>query len=455
MSKKVPGNGKHLTLSDRSYIESSICKGKSFIDIAKYLCKDPSSIGKEVLKHRVYSGSHYKSKFNNYCAKRLDCNKTHICLKCSKYYYKDYRCANCMKCNTNCKDFVKEICKKITSGPYVCNGCEKQKKCHLDKYFYTALTAEKDYMTTLIETRQGINIDENKLKIIDATITPMIKNGHSPYQVLANNKDIPLYQRAYATYFLARDAEMRKDIRDSYNLYVKVIELFTKLQDERSDKADPQRIKDAMVALMDICENKTYKDFQDYIAKHPKEEVVEMDTVIGTASSKKVLLTMLFRSSRLMIAFLLDRLHYLNVVEVFDYIEYNLGAASMYDLMPTILTDRGFEFTHPHELEYGINGLKRTKIFYCDAMSPYQKGAIEKNHEYIRKFLPKGSSFDNLTQDNINLMLSHINSTKREILNNMSPIEVFLQKNDDFILELLDIKQIPPDKIILKNNLLK
>lgn len=437
MSKKVPGNGKHLTLSDRSYIESSICKGKSFIDIAKYLCKDPSSIGKEVLKHRVYSGSHYKSKFNNYCAKRLDCNKTHICLKCSKYYYKDYRCANCMKCNTNCKDFVKEMCKKITSSPYVCNGCEKQKKCHLDKYFYTALTAEKDYMTNLIETRQGINIDENKLKIIDATITPMIKNGHSPYQVLANNKDINLSVKTIYNYI------------DSGVLSVKNLNL------PKKTKYKKRHSHNKSINNKLIFANKTYKDFQDYIAKHPKEEVVEMDTVIGTASSKKVLLTMLFRSSRLMIAFLLDRLHYLNVVEVFDYIEYNLGAASMYDLMPTILTDRGFEFTHPHELEYGINELKRTKIFYCDAMSPYQKGAIEKNHEYIRKFLPKGSSFDNLTQDNINLMLSHINSTKREILNNMSPIEVFLQKNDDFILELLDIKQIPPDKIILKNNLLK
>ena len=437
MSKKVPGNGKHLTLSDRSYIESSICKGKSFIDIAKYLCKDPSSIGKEVLKHRVYSGSHYKSKFNNYCAKRLDCNKTHICLKCSKYYYKDYRCANCMKCNTNCKDFVKEMCKKITSSPYVCNGCEKQKKCHLDKYFYTALTAEKDYMTNLIETRQGINIDENKLKIIDATITPMIKNGHSPYQVLANNKDINLSVKTIYNYI------------DSGVLSVKNLNL------PKKTKYKKRHSHNKSINNKLIFANKTYKDFQDYITKHPKEEVMEMDTVIGTASSKKVLLTMLFRSSRLMIAFLLDRLHYLNVVEVFDYIEYNLGAASMYDLMPTILTDRGFEFTHPHELEYGINELKRTKIFYCDAMSPYQKGAIEKNHEYIRKFLPKGSSFNNLTQDNINLMLSHINSTKREILNNMSPIEVFLQKNDDFILELLDIKQIPPDKIILKNNLLK
>ena len=55
-------------------------------------------------------------------------------------------------------------------------------------------------MTTLIETRQGINIDENKLKIIDATITPMIKNGHSPYQVLANNKDINLSVKTIYNY---------------------------------------------------------------------------------------------------------------------------------------------------------------------------------------------------------------------------------------------------------------
>jgi TolA-binding protein len=74
------------------------------------------------------------------------------------------------------------------------------------------------------------------------------------WRKLADKKDIPLYQRAYATYFLARDAEARKDIRDAYTLNLKVIELFTLLQDERSDKADPQRIKDAMVALMDICE---------------------------------------------------------------------------------------------------------------------------------------------------------------------------------------------------------
>lgn len=437
MSKIIPGNGKHLTLSDRSYIESSICKGESFISIAKHLCKDPSAIGKEVLKHRVYKGSKYKNKLNNYCAKRHTCDKTHICLKCSKYYYKKYRCASCSKCNLNCKEFEKETCKRIIKAPYVCNGCTKQKNCHLDKYYYNAITANKDYKTNLVNTRTGLNIDENKLKIIDATITPLIQNGQSPYQILTNNKDIALSVKTIYNYI------------NCGALSVKNIDLPRKIRYKKRFQHNKS------VNNQKIFENKTYQDFLDYISKHSNEEIVEMDTVIGNAKSKKVLLTMLFKSSRFMIAFLLDRLHYLNVLEVFDYIEYNLGSGAMYDLMPIILTDRGFEFNHPHELEYGLSGLKRTKIFYCNAMAPYQKGTIEKNHEYIRKILPKGSSFDNLTQDDINLMLSHINSSTREVLNNKSPIEVFLEKQNDSILKLLDIKLIAPNEIILKPNLLR
>ena len=437
MSKKVPGNGKHLTLSDRSYIESAICKGETFISIAKYLCKDPSAIGKEVLKHRTFKPSKHKIKLNNYCANRLTCTKTHICLKCSKYYYKNYRCANCSKCNLNCKNFVKETCNNITSAPYVCNSCAKKNNCHLNKYYYYAVPAHNDYRSKLIETRQGINIDENKLKILDATISPLIKNGQSPYQILTSNEQIHLSAKTLYNYI------------DIGALSVKNIDLPKKIR-YKLRKSHNKKINNPK-----IFSNKTYEDFIIYTSKHPNDEIVEMDTVVGCSGSTKVLLTFLFRSSRLMIAFLLDRLHYLDVVEVFDYLEYNLGSGGLYDLMPIILTDRGFEFSHPHELEFGINDLKRTKIFYCNAMAPYQKGRLEKNHEYIRKFLPKGSSFDNITQDNINLMLSHINSTKREILNNMSPIEVFLQKNDDSILELLDIKQIPPDKIILNKKLFK
>ena len=435
MSNIIPGNNKHLTLSDRSYIESSICKGESFINISKYLCKDPSTIGREVLKHRILDSSHYKNRLNNYCAKRFDCKKTHVCLKCDKYYYKDKRCATCSKCNIKCKEFIKESCIRNTSVPYVCNGCRKQKNCHLDKHYYFATCADKYYKNNLSEIRQGINITESKLAILDSKISPLIINGQSPYQIIANHPEINCSVKTLYNYI------------DNGYLSVKNIDLPKKIR-YKTRKSHNNKVNN-----QSIFKNKTYNDFLLFISKHPNEEIVEMDTVVGCAGSTKVILTFLFRNSRFMIAFLLDRLHYLDVIEVFDYIEYNLGTATMYDLMPIILTDRGFEFTHPKELEYGINKLKRTKIFYCNSMSAYQKARLEKNHEYIRKFFPKGSTFDNLTQDNINLMLSHINSSKRQILNNKSPIEMFLEKQNDLILELLDIKQIEPDKVILNKNL--
>jgi len=74
------------------------------------------------------------------------------------------------------------------------------------------------------------------------------------WQKLAPKDDIPLYEKAYATYFLARDAERRKDIKDAYTYNKTALELFSRLEDERSDKADPERIKESLSSLMDICE---------------------------------------------------------------------------------------------------------------------------------------------------------------------------------------------------------
>ena len=44
MSKYIPGNQKHLTLENRIYIENELNKGTSFKDIARFLCKDPTTI---------------------------------------------------------------------------------------------------------------------------------------------------------------------------------------------------------------------------------------------------------------------------------------------------------------------------------------------------------------------------------------------------------------------------
>ena len=98
---------------------------------------------------------------------------------------------------------------------------------------------------------------------------------------------------------------------------------------------------------------------------------------------------------------------------------------------------------------------KSTYVFYCDPSSPHQKGACEVNHELIRRIVPKGKSFDDCTQDDIFLMMDHINSYKRKKLNNRSPYDAFSFYYGEEILEKLACKLVAAENIILKPRLLK
>ena len=53
MSKYIPGNQKSPTVENRIYIENELNRGTSFKNIAKFLCKDPTTISKEVRTHRL------------------------------------------------------------------------------------------------------------------------------------------------------------------------------------------------------------------------------------------------------------------------------------------------------------------------------------------------------------------------------------------------------------------
>jgi IS30 family transposase len=95
-------------------------------------------------------------------------------------------------------------------------------------------------------------------------------------------------------------------------------------------------------------------------------------------------------------------------------------------------------------------------LFYCHPSSPFEKGAIENNHEFIRRILPKGTSFDHLTQEpDIQLVLNHINSYKRKKLNNKSPYETFAFLHGEEILRRLGAVFVPSQDIILKPELLR
>lgn len=84
-----------------------------------------------------------------------------------------------------------------------------------------------------------------------------------------------------------------------------------------------------------------------------------------------------------------------------------------------------------------------------------EEGSCKVNHEQIRRVLPKGTSFNNLTQKDINLLMSHINSYKRKKLNDCSPIQLFNLMYGSNITSKLGITEINPNKVTLTKDLLK
>ena len=194
MSKYIPGNQKHLTLEDRIYIENELNKGTSFKDIARFLCKDPTTISKEVRAHRLsdwyHKGTFYNAK--NFCLHRYHCRKPNAC---GKIVLCGIKCTSCPTCNQTCKDFVKERCLRLDRAPYVCNGCDKKiTHCTIaHKYNYNARFADRKYREKLRDSRAGINMTKRELHQKDKIISPLIEQGQSPYHILTNHPELAMY----------------------------------------------------------------------------------------------------------------------------------------------------------------------------------------------------------------------------------------------------------------------
>ncbi|MBT9147975.1 MAG: hypothetical protein DDT32_01744 [Syntrophomonadaceae bacterium] len=161
-----------------------------------------------------------------------------------------------------------------------------------------------------------------------------------------------------------------------------------------------------------------------------------------------------FRNCGFILAFLRDRNTSQSVIDVFEQLYSRLGKDSFCQLFPVILTDNGSEFSNPTAIETAEDGTRRTSIFYCAPSSPYQKPAIVNNHEFIRRILPKGRSFDELTQTDVKLMMNHINSYSRERLNNKTPHDAFSFFYGKKAVDTLNATIVTPNEIILHPSLL-
>lgn len=437
MCKKIPGNQKHMTLDDRIIIEKGLEQRQSLRSIALSLGKDPTTISKEIKKHSTIHEHNHFNEPKNKCALFKDCKKKNICQTYSAVCKK--MCRLCNHCNSHCTDFIPRSyhCSLLDKAPFVCNGCEKKNNCRLDKAFYKAATAHRQYKTILIESRAGINISPEQLTLLDELISPLILQGQSPYMILQNHPEIALSEKTIYNYI------------ESGALSIKNIDLPKKVKykiraSHSSEAADKR-----------IYEGRTYKDYQALLKEFPDTKIIEMDTVLGCEGSRKVLLTLHFDCCSFMKAYLLENKEAQHVKDVFDSIEQALGTFAFSNAFPVILTDRGGEFQNPDALECGQENLIRTSIYYCDPMCSWQKPHCEKNHEYIRKICPKGSSFDDYTQKDIDLIMSHIDSSPRQSLGGMSPMALAKLMLPPELLDCFGLSEIPADKIVLTPALLK
>ena len=144
-----------------------------------------------------------------------------------------------------------------------------------------------------------------------------------------------------------------------------------------------------------------------------------------------------------------------SVKRVFDYLERGLGTETFRRLFPVILTDNGSEFKRPIDLEMTDDGVLRTDIYFCDPMASWQKPHIEKNHEFIRYVIPRGKTLNPYTQEDMTLLMNHINSTRRPGLGNKAPYELINEEDEDMwaLFDLLKMDLIPPDEVHLKPDL--
>lgn len=424
------GNQKHLTLEDRNYIEQALNQNMTFKEIAKFLSKDPTTISKEIKKHRIRKETtSFNSNFNQ-CINKYTCKKRNVCsLTCKK------KCSHCVSCNKFCDDFKEELCLSLQKAPFVCNGCSKKVGCHFIKFYYKALPSFNSYKNTLSTSRQGINLSDDELCELDNVVSPLLKQGQTIAHIY-QTQDLKcskssLYNYIDKNQLSARNIDLPRRVR------------YSKRKNKRTQPKDTT-----------VRKGRTYEDFEKYLLDNPDTQIVEMDTVEGKKGGK-VLLTMLFRTSKLMLAFLLDDKTSNSVLKMFNWLEGILGNELFEKTFPIILTDNGTEFSNPLSLEFNDEWISRTRIFFCNPGASYQKGALEKNHEFIRYVIPKGFTMDNFTQNDITKMINHINSLTRLSLNNATPYDlakILLHKD---VLKKLNLVKVPAKEIQLNKKLLK
>lgn len=417
----------HLTLEERRIILTGINNGSTKSAIAQTIGKDKSTVGKEIKLHRSLTHK---------CKMPLECN--------------NYRkCPFGRNCTTDCPEYSPFRCSRRDRSPGACNGCSKWSHCRFNKFQYCPEDAHMDYRSTLIDSRQGVNLTVQEAKAMASVIAPLLKQGQSPYRILVAHPELNISEKTLYNY-----------IEDGVFHEIAGISALD-LRRQVSRKISKKKSR----AYKKRHDNKyllgrTYKDYKTYISEHPDVFVTQMDTVYNNESTGPFIQTFKFVRAGLLFAIYHEEKNASSMTDGVDLLESVIGQELFRKYVNVLLTDRGSEFSAADAMEHSSDGTVRTRVYYCDPMQSGQKGTLENKHIELRYILPKGTDLRALGlngQDDLNIVLSHINSAPVEILGNRSPFELTDFMYHDLYERLCSfgLKQIVKDHVILKPYLLK
>lgn len=386
---------KHMTLDDRIEIQECLSKGMTFKAIAKRIGKSPTTISREVKSHIQF--------------------------------------------HTN--SFVKtdSVCPLLIKAPFVCNGCEKRtrSRCHFKRQLYVAKKAQSDYEALLSDSRTGIPLNKDSFYETEKIISSAVRNGQHVYHAITSN-DLPV-----------STSTVYRHIKKGYYS-------ISPLDLPRMVKFKPRHKKETPYVPYAVKQNRRYEDYLTFIDVNPDISVVQFDTVIGNIGGK-VIMTIHFTNWDFMTGILLDNKTAAEAASKISELKTRLTTFgfSFGNIIPVILTDNGGEFSNISAFENDKDGNTETRMFFCDANSSYEKPHIEKNHTLFRDIVPQGSSFDNFSQDTVNLIFSHVNAVKRKQFNGKSAYDMFTFAYSVELANTLGISFIPANEVIQSPKLLR
>ncbi|MBQ3302649.1 MAG: helix-turn-helix domain-containing protein [Eggerthellaceae bacterium] len=435
--------GKHLSKENREAIESGVRNGDSARAIARRIDVSPSTVTREVKAHRTVreKRASQADRASAKCARYASCQASGTaCAECST------RFTNCKRCRTrrcwlSCPDFELRMCEETEKWPYVCpGGCPKRGWCALPKCSYDAGDAHGAYKETLSSSRSGICCTQEELDAMNAIVVPLAKQGQSFEAIWAEHA-----------------GELPVCVRSAYKYQELNAVGLTSLDMPRKARLLPRKRPEAVGAGRERVDRtgRTYDDF-NRLPVGDKARVVQGDSVEGYDWNTSDILSLHLVAHTFQI--------YLKkaaksspapVVAWLDAIERELGSPEAFEeVFGIMLLDRGAEFDDWAGMERSclVEGARRCRVFYCDAQNSNQKSPAERNHEQLRRILPKKrSDFDKLSVWDVAVCCSHVNSYPLARKSGaFRPIEAAAALIPRRLLDALGIERVPADEVTLK-----